>query len=242
LPSASINYVVSHDGFTLRDLVSYVDKHNEANGEHNRDGTSNNLSVNCGVEGETSDPGVLAMRGRLQRALLATTLLAQGIPMLSAGDEIGHTQGGNNNPYCQDNETTWIDWARADADLLAFTARTIALRRDTLPLLDTWVDTLPADAALVWTGGDDQPLDEKAWNDTGHRAFGCLIPKPGRPGAPLKLLFNASSHDLQFVLPPGRWNALLDSADPRGETQWQGDASTPFPLRSRSVVVLRQTG
>ena len=235
LPSASINYVVSHDGFTLRDLVSYAEKHNEANGEHNRDGTSNNLSVNCGVEGTSADPNVLALRGRLQRALLATTLLAQGIPMLSAGDELGHTQRGNNNPYCQDNEITWIDWARADEDLITFSARMIALRRDALPFADAWVD-----AELIWTGGDDRPLDEKAWNDTGHRAFGALIPRPGRATASLLLLFNASSHDLAFVLPHGRWSALLDSVDPRGESSWRGDASTPFPLRAHSVAVLRE--
>ena len=240
LPSASINYVVSHDGFTLRDLVSYADKHNEANGEHNRDGTTNNLSVNCGIEGTSADPAVLALRGRLQRALLATTVLSQGIPMLSAGDELGHTQRGNNNPYCQDNEITWIDWARTDNDLVAFAARTIALRREALPFAHAWTDALSDDAALVWTGGDHRPLDEKAWNDTGHRAFGCLIPKPGRATAPLLLLFNASGHDLPFALPSGRWSALLDSADPRGESSWLGDASTPFPLRSHSVAVLRQ--
>ena len=101
-------------------------------------------------------------------------------------------------------------------------------------------DALSDDAALVWTGGDDRPLDEKAWNDTGHRAFGCLIPKPGRATAPLLLLFNASGHDLPFALPSGRWSALLDSADPRGESTWLGDASTPFPLRSHSVAVLRR--
>jgi glycogen operon protein len=155
--------------------------------------------------------------------------------MLSAGDELGHTQRGNNNPYCQDNEITWIDWTRADADLLAFTSRAIALRREALPFVDGWIDS-----GLVWTGGDEQPLDDKAWNDSGHRAFGCLIPRPGRARQPLLLLFNASDHDLPFALPPGRWHALLDSADPRGESHWRGDASTPFPLRSRSVVVLQQ--
>ena len=115
-PAESVNYVVSHDGFTLRDLVSYDMRHNEANGEDNRDGHGHNLSWNCGCEGPTGDPAVLALRARLQRALLATVLLSQGTPMLAAGDELGHSQGGNNNPYCQDNATTWIDWAAADTD------------------------------------------------------------------------------------------------------------------------------
>jgi glycogen operon protein len=154
--------------------------------------------------------------------------------MLSAGDELGHTQRGNNNPYCQDNEITWIDWAQVDSDLMAFTARAIGLRRGALPFVDAWLD-----GTVVWTGGDDEPLDEKAWNDTGHRAFGCQIAQPGRARAPLLLLFNASTDDVSFVLPRGRWHALLDSAHPRGESSWQGDASTPFPLSSRSVAVLQ---
>jgi pullulanase/glycogen debranching enzyme len=111
-----VNYVVSHDGFTLRDLLSYNERHNLANGEDNRDGHQHNLSSNnCGEEGPSSDPAVLQLRARLQRALLSCTLLAQGTPMLCAGDELGHTQGGNNNPYCQDNPTTWIAWPEADA-------------------------------------------------------------------------------------------------------------------------------
>ncbi len=116
---------MSHDGFTLLDLLSHNERHNHANGEHNRDGHRRNLSFNCGVEGPTDDPAVQALRGRLQRALLASTLLAQGTPMLAAGDELGHRQRGNNNPYCQDNELTWIDWLAADADLIEFTARLI---------------------------------------------------------------------------------------------------------------------
>ena len=109
-PSASINFVTAHDGFTLRDLVSYDHKHNEANGEDNRDGTDDNRSWNCGVEGETDDPEVLALRRRQQRNLLATLLLSQGVPMLVAGDELDRTQRGNNNAYCQDNEVSWVDW------------------------------------------------------------------------------------------------------------------------------------
>ena len=131
-PFASVNFVTAHDGFTLRDLVSYDGKHNEANLEGNRDGTDDNRSWNCGAEGETDDPAVLALRRRQQRNLLATTVLSQGTPMLVAGDELGRTQGGNNNAWCQDNELSWLDWDAADLDLLAFTKRLLALRRDEL--------------------------------------------------------------------------------------------------------------
>ncbi len=129
-PFASINFITAHDGFTLRDLVSYNEKHNEANLEGNRDGADDNRSWNCGVEGETDDPAVLALRARQQRNLLATLLLSQGVPMLVGGDELGRTQGGNNNAWCQDNEISWLDWDETDEGLLAFTRRLIQLRRD----------------------------------------------------------------------------------------------------------------
>ena len=132
-PFASINFITAHDGFTLRDLVSYNEKHNEANREDNRDGTDDNRSWNCGVEGATDDPEINALRARQQRNFLATLLLSQGVPMLLGGDEIGRTQGGNNNAWCQDNEISWFDWDAATSDageLLEFTQRLIALRRD----------------------------------------------------------------------------------------------------------------
>ena len=128
-PSASVNFVTAHDGFTLRDLVSYNEKHNEANGEDNRDGENHNRSWNCGVEGPTDDPEVIALRARQQRNFLATLLLSQGMPMLLGGDEIGRTQHGNNNAYCQDNEISWFDWDHVDGALLAFTQRLIDFRR-----------------------------------------------------------------------------------------------------------------
>jgi len=129
-PTASVNLITVHDGFTLRDLVSYNDKHNhnEANGESNRDGTGDNRSWNCGAEGPTDDPAVLALRARQSRAMLTTLLLSFGIPMLLGGDEMGRTQQGNNNAYCQDNEITWFDWSAPDTGLLEFTRRLIALR------------------------------------------------------------------------------------------------------------------
>src|SRR5262250_3448244 len=129
-PTASVNLITVHDGFTMRDLVSYNDKHNEVNGENNNDGTSDNRSWNCGVEGPTDDPAVLALRSRQSRAMLATLLLSFGIPMLLGGDEMGRTQQGNNNAYCQDNEITWFDWSSGDDELLAFTRRLIAFRKE----------------------------------------------------------------------------------------------------------------
>jgi isoamylase len=129
-PSASVNMLTAHDGFTLRDLVSYNDKHNQANGEDNRDGADDNCSWNCGAEGPTADPEVTALRNRQSRALLATLVLSLGVPMLLGGDELGRTQGGNNNARCQDNAISWFDWDNLDDDLLAYTAGLIALRRD----------------------------------------------------------------------------------------------------------------
>jgi isoamylase len=127
-PSASVNFVTVHDGFTLADLVSYNGKHNEANGEGNRDGTDDNCSWNCGIEGPTTDPDVLGLRARQQRAFLTTLLLSAGVPMLLGGDEVGRTQRGNNNAYCQDIDITWFDWSTVDHDLLSFTTGLIGLR------------------------------------------------------------------------------------------------------------------
>src|SRR5207245_10144972 len=129
-PFASINSATAHVGFTLRDFVSYNEKHNEANGEDNRDGTDDNRSWNLGAEGPTDDPAVLVLRARQQRNFLTTLLLSQGVPMLLGGDELGRTQGGNNNAWCQDNEVSWVHWEHADAELLEFARRLIALRRE----------------------------------------------------------------------------------------------------------------
>jgi glycogen operon protein len=238
-PAASINYVISHDGFTLRDLVSYEHKHNLANGEDNRDGTDANLGRNCGAEGPSDDPSVNALRGRLQRVLLATTLLAQGTPMLAAGDELGHSQGGNNNPYCQDNAITWIDWAQADPALLAFTARVIELRRTRRPLADGWYARQPGPASLVWLGADGRALDDAAWADAGQRALGCLIGSAEQAAAPLLLLCNGGAWTIDFLLPPGRWTPLLDTVDAIGsETSPAGPA---LALAAHSLVLLGAT-
>jgi glycogen operon protein len=245
MPCESVNYVVSHDGFTLRDLVSYNQRHNHANGEGNRDGHNHNLSWNCGIEGPSSDPAIQQLRGRLQRALLACTLLAQGTPMLCAGSELGHSQGGNNNPYCQDNAVTWIDWSGADADLEAFVARVMQLRHRALPFGNHWYHGLPDALGLYdlsWLEPDGTPLHGGAWHFAGARALGCLIGQPGRAHAPLLLLVNAGASDLPFQLPAGVWQAVLDSADPRGRIHWHGQGEVPLMVSARSVLLLAAAG
>ena len=219
-PTASVNYVASHDGFTVRDLVSYAHKRNEANGENNHDGSSANHSTNVGVEGPSEDPQVSAQRLRLQRALLASALLAQGTPMLQAGDELGRTQRGNNNAYCQDNPLSWIDWAVADGNLAEFTGALVALRR-ALPALrqDNWLDDHPhADGrrAVQWLApardGDAvfRPMALEDWHDV-HRHALALWLAP-RDGAAVLVLMNAEDAPVRFVLPPGAWVQRLDTA------------------------------
>jgi len=244
-PAESLNYVISHDGFTLHDLLSYNERHNLANGEDNRDGTGNNLSFNAGIEGPTDDAAVSGLRARLQRAILATNLLAQGTPMLCAGDELGHTQGGNNNPYCQDSEVTWIDWTATDADLLAFTARLCALRRIAQPFANRWYSGLTDPLGLhdlAWLTRTGEPLQGVAWADPTTRVLGCLIGEPGRAAAPLLLLVNADADDTSFMLPAGVWQVMLDTTHPRGLGQWYGQGETPLPLPAGSLLLLAAAG
>ena len=244
-PAESVNFVVAHDGFTLADLVSYSDKHNDANGEHNRDGHSHNMSGNFGVEGPTTDVQINALRGRVARALLATTLLSQGTPMLCAGDEMGRSQAGNNNAYCQDNEISWLDWSNADEDLIAFTARLISLRAQALPFANRWYDGLPDRLGLqdvTWLRADGSELHGDEWRQPDGRVFGCLIGRSGGGRAPLLLLVNGDPHDASFMLPGGVWQGLLDSSHARGDTTWQGQGETLYVLPSRSVVMLAALG
>jgi len=214
-PSASVNFVTAHDGFTLADLVSYQQRHNEANGEANRDGSTNNLSCNCGVEGASNDPDVLEQRRRLRRALLATLMFSQGTPMLTAGDELGRTQLGNNNAYCQDNPLSWINWEQADQRLAGFVARLIALRRARAPLdTDRWYPerTDPsANRRVRWLRPDGAPMSTADWHERNGHALGCHIADAQR-GADTALLFNASPEPIRFELPGGHWRVLIDSA------------------------------
>ena len=244
-PVEAVNYVVSHDGFTLLDLLSHDVRHNEANLEGNRDGHAHNLSWNCGWEGPTTDPGVQRLRARLQRALLATVLLSQGTPMLAAGDELGHTQRGNNNPYCQDNDTTWIDWSAADGALVAFTAHVIGVRRRLLPMAPRWYTGMPdADglADLTWLRRTGQPLRPDEWNNRGSRILAAWIGQPGRGADQLLMIFNARDFDAEFVLPQGHWTGELDSAESDGVHRAPVPRDGPLMLRARSVVLLRQAG
>jgi glycogen operon protein len=179
-PSASVNFVTCHDGFTLRDLVSYDRKHNAANGEENRDGTDDNRAWNCGVEGPTDDPAVNALRARQQRNFLATLMLSQGVPMLLHGDEQGRTQGGNNNVYCQDNEIAWMDWEGGDAELLRFTRELLALRHQN-PVFRRrrWFQGRALHGSDVrdigWFHADGRPLEEEHWDAGQTRSLGVFL-------------------------------------------------------------------
>ncbi|HSI56550.1 MAG TPA: glycogen debranching protein GlgX [Ideonella sp.] len=223
-PLAGVNFISAHDGFTLADLVSFDARHNQANGENNRDGHHDNLSWNCGVEGPSGDPQVQDTRGRLQRALLATLLLARGTPMLLAGDEIGHSQRGNNNAYCQDNHITWLDWPRADQPLCAFVARLLRLRAGDPALhAGRWLNgqTAPDGLADVsWGGPDGGALDGSAWNDARHRALRVHLAPP-EAASETVLMFNPNPDPCRFQLPPPKrgpaWACVLDSHTPQGE-------------------------
>ena len=242
-PAESINYIISHDGFTLLDLLSYNHRHNLANGENNRDGQGNNLNFNCGFEGPSGDAKVNQLRQLLQRALLASNLLAQGTPMICAGDELGHTQAGNNNPYCLDNATTWIDWSHVDAELLAFTRHVIGLRHRLQPFANLWYSGI-ADADgiydLSWWNADGSVLQGSAWQLPQRRALGCLIGKPGHSSSPLLLLVNNAPHPEHFVLPRGHWQGLLDTSHPLGLADWQGAGTSELPVAAHSLLMLQQ--
>lgn len=212
-PQDSVNFITSHDGFTLRDLVSYAHKHNDANGEENRDGHHENLSDNLGHEGPTDKDTILARRAKRSRNLLATLLLSQGTPMLLAGDEIGHSQQGNNNAYCQDNETTWLDWTEADEGLTAFMSQLIALRK-TEPLLRQThflhgdVNHSTGARDICWWHPNGHELAGDAWHDP-LAAFGMIL---SGNGDQLMIILNAAPHPLSFQLPSGYWTRLMDTS------------------------------
>ena len=256
-PSASVNLVTTHDGFTLRDLVSYSGKHNEANGEQNRDGADDNRSWNCGAEGPTDDPAVLALRGRQSRAMLATLLLSLGVPMLLGGDEFGRTQGGNNNAYCQDNETSWFDWSAVDADLLDFTRRLIAFRRAHPVLRRRRFVTGALASEVTWYSPDAQPMTAADWTDPYIRCVALHLDGDDEPDRDdrgqllidddLLLLVNGYWEPLPFTLPdvgePRHWQVALNSDDPAagrdGPTGPVLAAGTTVTAAPRSIQVLR---
>jgi len=253
-PTASVNLITVHDGFTLADLVSYDTKHNEANGEANRDGTDDNRSWNCGTEGPAADPAITTLRQRQSRAMLATLLLSFGVPMLLGGDERGRTQRGNNNAYCQDNDITWFDWSRGDGDLLAFTQRLIAFRKQH-PVFRRRRFLAGKEAAeLGWYTPAGAPMTEADWADPSALSLAIYLdgaddPDLAEDGTPLLdddflVLFNAWWQALDFAIPstrPGQtWRAEIDTYDPPAvATMPQRQATDLVTVGPRSVTVLR---
>jgi glycogen operon protein len=260
-PGASLNFITAHDGFTLHDLVSYERKHNEANGEHNRDGSDNNLSWNCGEEGPSENAEVLSLRARQKRNLLATLLLSQGVPMMVAGDEMGRTQQGNNNAYCQDNETSWVDWdlAPEDRELLEFVARVARLRREHRVFRrHTYFrqDRLRQGVRNVrWFGPDGLEMSDEEWSLGFARCLGMYlagdaIGEVDRHGHAVTddnfmLLINAHHEEIPFVLPGFRsnmrWQSVVDTSQPAAESEGRRYARGElFRLQGRSLVLLQQ--
>jgi isoamylase len=262
-PIASVNFVVAHDGFTMRDLVSYNEKHNDANGEANADGENHNRSWNCGVEGESDDAEVNTLRRQQQRNFLTTLLLSQGVPMIAHGDEVGRTQKGNNNAYCQDNALTWVDWKMADTEsaLLAFTSALVSLRKEHAVFRrrrffagDAAHGGKSALGDIEWFSSDGTEMDELDWSNGYARTLmvflnGQAIPEPDSQGqrtvdSDFLLLFNAYSGAVDFALPPApygdAWQIRFDTttAEPTGNGRPPWPAATTHAVAGRSIVVL----
>ena len=260
LPMASINFVTAHDGFTMRDLVTYNDKHNEANGEDGRDGESNNRSWNHGVEGPTDDPEIMKLRLRQQRNFLTTLAVSQGVPMISHGDEMGRTQGGNNNTYCQDNEISWVDW-ELDSDqkeLLAFANRVIELRHDH-PVFRRrrFFKGLAKRGGesdlgeIEWFNSSGQHMTEEEWDQAWARSTmiflnGLAINEPDERGREIIdddfiLCFNASPDDIDFTLPKQTygqtWSTVINTADDSDGSKYSANAKVR--VTARSIHILR---
>jgi len=257
-PYASINFVTCHDGFTLHDLVSYDHKHNASNGEENRDGADDNRSWDCGAEGPTEDPGILALRERQKRNMVATLLLSQGVPMLCGGDELSHTQNGNNNAYCHDDELTWMDWDLDEAreQFLGFVRKVIRIR-NTQPVFQRrrFFKGRPIrgvkDISFLEPSGEE--MTDEAWNAGFIKCLGIRlagdrigdVDEEGDPivGETLLILINGHHEAIPFTLPahqPERhWELLFDTAEPTAETCFLEGKTAPYPLQGRSVAVYR---
>jgi glycogen operon protein len=261
-PQASVNFVTAHDGFTLNDLVSYNERHNEANGEDNCDGTADNRSWNCGIEGPTDDPAVVELRGRQMRNFVATLLLSQGTPMLLAGDEFARTQRGNNNAYCQDNEISWVDWTLAETNLplVRFVQSLTALRRR-YPILrrNRFLSTVLNEAIGVkevsWISVSGAEMREEDWNG-GAQCFGMLLDgraqvtgiKQRGQDATLLLIVNSFHEDVAFTLPAAgdelaaaRWSLLLDTqySYPAHTAENEYAAGDVYTVTPRSLLLLK---
>ena len=260
-PLASINFITVHDGFPLQDLVSYNEKHNEANGEENRDGEAHNRSWNCGAEGPTDDPEVLALRARQKRNFLSTLFLSQGVPMILGGDEMGRTQKGNNNAYCQDNEISWIDWDVVDADLLAFTSRLVEFRRQH-PVFRRrrWFQGKAIHGIemhdIAWFTPDGMGMSEEHWGEGFAKSLavflnGEAIPSPDSRGEPIVddsfyILFNAHYEPLPFTVPEAKWGQRWTKVLATNDLKFADDeqsfaAEDEVVVESRSLLVLRRS-
>jgi glycogen operon protein len=258
-PYASINFITAHDGFSLHDLVSYNHKHNERNGESNRDGENHNLSWNCGVEGPTDNRGVQVLRERQKRNLLATLLLSQGVPMIRSGDEIGHTQGGNNNAYCQDNDISWLNWELSpeQQDLCDFVSRTVAIWRGN-PVFQRrrffQGRQIRGEAVkdIAWLTSSGEEMTDDAWRTGLLRCLGMRlngdmmneVDERGRPivGNTVIMLLNANEQAIPFTLPTDQpheyWRPILDTALPRLKARWL-PGGFRYDLQGRSLAVLQ---
>jgi isoamylase len=259
-PYASVNFVTAHDGFTLHDLVSYNEKHNEANGENNQDGNNNNLSWNCGVEGPTDDASIVALRAKQKRNMIATLLLSQGVPMISAGDSIGHTQNGNNNAYCQDNEISWLNWdvQSQDKDLLAFVQRILKFRKNHPAFRRRrFFQGRPIKGAdikdILWLNPSGIEMSEDEWKDPSVHCVGMFLSGQGLDETDERgrkvsddnflVLLNSFHEDEEFKLPPfspgARWLAWMDTSRESGLRPAEDYAAgSTYKLQARSMVVL----
>ncbi len=261
-PYASVNFVTAHDGFTLQDLVSYNDKHNEANGEENRDGNNNNRSWNCGVEGPTDNPDILALRAKQKRNFMATLFLSQGVPMMYHGDAIGHTQNGNNNAYCQDNETSWLNWnpQQQDRDFLSFVQRMINMRkRHPVFRRRHFFQGRPIKGAnikdVLWLNPAGHEMTEEQWRNPSTSCLGMFLSGQGLEETDERgrkyvdenffVLLNAHHEDIAFKLPAFRpstaWAAWMDTSREDGlRTVGTYEAGSDYPLQARSLVILME--
>ncbi len=261
-PHASINFITAHDGFTLEDLVSYNGKHNEANGEDNRDGSDNNRSWNCGAEGATDDPAVRSLRAQQRRNLIATLLLSQGVPMILGGDELGHTQAGNNNAYCQDNEISWLAWELSpeQREFLAFVERMIRLRRSHAVFARRrFLSGRPipgvGEKDVAWLTPEGTEMAEAEWEQSFARALGvhlvgAALERIDRRGHPIKdddflLMFNAHYESVPFLLPEfhdgQHWLLLADTAQPGAAAQGKRfSAGDRYVLQGRSLALFTE--
>jgi glycogen operon protein len=255
-PTASVNFITVHDGFTLADLVSYDRKHNEANGEANRDGADDNRSWNCGAEGPSADAGVLELRARQRRAMLTTLLLSFGIPLLLGGDELGRTQRGNNNAYCQDNPISWFDWSSPDQQLIGFTRRLIALRRGHPVFRRSRFLTGAEVAELQWHTPAGTQMTATDWAFRGARSVAIYLdgtdaPDRAKDGTLLVdddflVLVNAWWEPLDFVVPATRdaqtWEPVIDTYETSGiPASGKLSLGDHLTIRPRSIVVLQGT-